>query len=108
MRKKVKNIKQLTQTECGICCAAMILRFYKSNESLKELQEYSDIGRDGISISELKRIFIERGFDCKILKINNFESLNSITNPFIAYWENKHFVVIEKITKKNIMLKIQH
>lgn len=105
MRKKVKNIKQLTQTECGICCAAMILRFYKSNESLKELQEYSDIGRDGISISELKRIFIERGFDCKILKINNFESLNSITNPFIAYWENKHFVVIEKIRKKKYYVK---
>lgn len=97
MRRKVKSIKQLAQTECGICCAAMILKYYKSNESLKELQELCDVGRDGISIIELKKLFTERGFDSKIVKLNDISTLDSLTNPFIAYWNNKHFVVVDKI-----------
>lgn len=97
MRKKVKSIKQLTQTECGICCAAMILKYYKSNESLKELQELYDVGRDGTSIIQLRNLFIERGFDSKVIKVNDLSTLSSITSPFIAYWNNKHFVVVDKI-----------
>lgn len=99
-KQKVPLVKQLTQTECGICCCVMLLKYYNSKETLKEVQEELDIGRDGMSASSIKSFFINKGFDCCIYKVTNVMNLENINEPFIAFWEEKHYVVVEK-HKKN-------
>ena len=63
-KKKVPYIEQMQQTECGLCCTAMILRYYKSNEPLSELREYLDAGRDGIRLSQISNYLKGRVY-CK-------------------------------------------
>lgn len=104
-KRHVPIIKQLTQTECGLCCCVMILRYYKSNESLKELQDYMDVGRDGLSISQIKNLFELKGFKGRIFKVEKAEALCSITKPFIAYWKKSHYVVVEKFKKNKFYIK---
>ena len=42
--KKVPYVEQMRQTECGLCCVAMILQYYNSHEGIrtirKELENY--------------------------------------------------------------------
>ncbi|WP_165873633.1 peptidase domain-containing ABC transporter [Baia soyae] len=90
-------IMQMNQTECGLCCCAMILRFYKSNESLFELREMVEVGRDGLNFNQLKEIFEGKGFDTRVFK-GSLEGIRSVPLPVIAFWNQGHFVVIEKVS----------
>lgn len=103
--RRVPLVKQLVQTECGLCCCAMILRYYYSKETLKELQEEVDVGRDGMSAANVKDFFIKRGFDSSIYKVLDSEGLKLIKEPFISFWQNKHYVVVEKYHKNMWYIK---
>ena len=94
--KKVKVVGQFLKTECGLCCAAMISRYYGRYVSLEELREYQQIGRDGLNATQLRDLLIWLGFDCKIYRCKR-EHLPAIPLPAIAFWENSHYVVIEKV-----------
>ncbi len=104
MMKKITLIRQVTDTECGLCCCAMILRAYGSKESIKELQDCMDIGRDGLSIGSMKQLFADRGIDAKSFKVENIEQLQHIKQPFIAFVEQKHYVIVNKITDGKVFL----
>ncbi|ADL53888.1 peptidase domain-containing ABC transporter [Clostridium cellulovorans] len=103
-RSGIRIIKQLTETECGLCCCAMILRYYGSKESIRELQDYMDVGRDGISMFQIKHFLNEKGVSAKVYEVNEIDKLVHIDKPFICYWNQKHFVIVEKI--KNNMFYI--
>jgi ABC-type bacteriocin/lantibiotic exporter with double-glycine peptidase domain len=103
--RRVPLVKQLSQTECGLCCCAMILRYYYSKETLKELQEEIIVGRDGMSASNVKDFFLKRGFDSSIYKVFDIEGLKEIKDPFISLWQNKHYVVVEKFYKNMWYIK---
>lgn len=97
-KKKVPYVEQMQQTECGLCCSAMILRYYKSTEPLSQLREYLDAGRDGIKISQLSNYFKHRGFETHMYKAS-VENLGKLPTPAIIFWNNEHFVVLEKVDK---------
>lgn len=102
MLKRVPLVRQLTETECGLCCCAMILRYYKSWESIQELQESIDVGRDGLSLLNIKKFLGEKGIESKVYNVKNFESIKSIKGPFISYVDESHFVIVEKIKREKI------
>jgi len=95
-RRKVPYVEPLQQTECGLSCVAMILRYYKSNESLKDLREYLEIGRDGSTMLQLKHMLEGLNFNTKVYK-SSAKGLSQIDLPAILFWDDNHFVVLEKI-----------
>lgn len=107
MKKKyhVPLVKQFSQTECGLCCCLMLLKYYKSRETFKQLQDDVDVGRDGLSIGQMKDILTSRGMEASAYKVKNIEGLKAIKTPFIAYWQEKHFIVVEKIKKHKYYVK---
>jgi len=101
-KKHVPVIRQLTQTECGLCCCVAILNYYKSKESVSDLQKELDVGRDGMSIIQIRDYLRSKNIETKIYKISNINSLFEPNIPFIAFWEENHFVVVEKVTNKTV------
>ncbi|PFZ09484.1 ABC transporter [Bacillus pseudomycoides] len=95
-RKKVPYVEQLQQTECGLCCVAMILRYYHSHETLHDLREYLDVGRDGASLAQLNQLMKRLNFQTKLYKAK-LEGLYQLKVPAILFWGKNHFVVLEKI-----------
>ncbi|MBE0335395.1 peptidase domain-containing ABC transporter [Paenibacillus sp. 23TSA30-6] len=93
--RKVPYIEQMDQTECGICCIAMISAYYKKYISLFELRERAGNGRDGLSMYHLKELAEELGFETHCYRETS-NNLSKFHFPLIAYWENRHFVVLEK------------
>lgn len=98
--RKVPYVEGLQQTECGLCSVAMILRYYNSYESLQELREYLDVGRDGSSLRQLNWLLNTLNFNSKVYRAKK-EGLYNIELPVIVYWENNHFIVLEKITESH-------
>lgn len=99
-RKKVPYVEQLQQTECGLCCIAMLLRYYGSYETLNEIRDCLEVGRDGARISQLNNLLKTLGFSTHVYK-TKIEGLSLVTLPAILFWKGDHFVVLEKITEKD-------
>ncbi|WP_061860236.1 peptidase domain-containing ABC transporter [Priestia megaterium] len=95
-KRKVPFVEQMQQTECGLCCVVMILRYYKSYESISEIRNYLEVGRDGVKISQIYNLLEYWGFSTKVYK-TSLEGLKMIKLPSIIYWKNNHFVVLEKV-----------
>lgn len=98
-KRKVPYIEPLQQTECGVCCIGMILRYYKSYQTMQELREHLDVGRDGSTLLQLKQLMDKLNFTSKLYK-SSAEGLEKIKLPAILFWGNNHFVVLEKINKR--------
>lgn len=102
-KKRVPYIEQLQQTECGICCLSMIMSYYKKNVPLYELREQMGNSRDGISLLSLKKIAQNSGFNCKSYRVT-LGKIGKIKLPAILHWEDKHFVVLERIKNENFFI----
>ncbi len=99
--KKVKYIPQFMQTECGLCCVAMIANYYDHHISLNQLRDFQQPGRDGVTAKHICRILDQISFDYKLYKCG-LSGLEKLPLPLIAFWERAHFIVVEKITRKSV------
>lgn len=99
IRKSVPYVEALQQTECGLSCVCMLLRYYRSYVTLPELREYLEIGRDGSTLKQLNKLMQKFNFETKIYRCSA-EGLSKIQLPAILYCGNNHFIVLEKLCKK--------
>ncbi|WP_164876587.1 peptidase domain-containing ABC transporter [Bacillus cereus] len=94
--RKIPFVEQLQQTECGLCCVAMILRYYNSNQPISEIRRHLEPGRDGTGLKHLYQLLNDLGFHSRVYK-TTVEGLKQVTLPAILHWDNNHFVILEKI-----------
>ncbi len=101
--RKVPYVEQMQQTECGLCCIAMILKYYKSNETLGNIRDELEVGRDGLKLVHMERFFRQKGIKTNILKISSDELLD-VKLPAIILWEKEQYVILESINKKQAVI----
>lgn len=104
MRKKVSIIQQSEHSECGLACVVMLLNYYGINTSLSKLRDKYGVPKGGNTLTHLKHILDEYGIDTMAIRVLSKESLLELTEPCICYWENSHFVVMEKYNDKKILI----
>lgn len=104
MTRKVPNIEQMSQIECGFCCYLSILHFYKSKETLLDLRRDIEKGRDGYSIGDLKQLLNKRNFDTGSYQVKDVNKISELPLPLIAFWDNQHYVVIYKVKKNKVYI----
>ena len=97
-KRSVPYVEQMQQTECGLCCATMLLRYYGSQEKITRIRESLEAGRDGLKLSYIAEYLKKRGMETRIYKAG-IEMLNKIPLPAVIFWNNEHFVVLEKMKK---------
>lgn len=104
--RKVPLIRQMGQHECGPACLAMILTFYKCNVRLNELSEQCDAQRNGVSIRTLKMAAQSYGLDAKVFQVSADALIAHADSqvPCILFWDNHHFVVLERCDKQQIIV----
>ncbi|MFC4767338.1 peptidase domain-containing ABC transporter [Effusibacillus consociatus] len=93
---RVPFIEQMEQSECGLCCLAMVLAYYKRHVSLSELRERGGGGRDGTNLLSLRNIANSLGMESEGRRIP-WDRLHEIRLPAILHWDKKHYVVLEKL-----------
>jgi ATP-binding cassette, subfamily B, bacterial len=93
--RRVPVVLQMSVTECGAACLAMILGYYGRHTSLLEARDYFGIGRDGVSAWQLVDVARQLGLEAKGVGIAAAQ-VREQTLPAIAFWKESHFVVVER------------
>ncbi|HBM4422516.1 TPA: cysteine peptidase family C39 domain-containing protein, partial [Enterococcus faecium] len=101
MGKKVFLIRQLGTTDCGIACLAMIYKYYGYDIGINELKSRSEVGRDGMSLADMKALSEDLGFIFHAYyDYLNEENLQKLL-PAILITNNNHYVVVSEYVEGN-------
>ncbi|MEU1737463.1 peptidase domain-containing ABC transporter [Streptosporangium sp. NPDC020145] len=101
MRRRVPLRMQLTRSECGAACLAMVLGALGRRTGLAEVREHLAEGVDGVSLREMIRAGARFGLRLRACRAP-LDTIAELAAPFIALWENNHFVVVERVTSRGV------
>lgn len=93
-KKKVPLIRQLGTTDCGIACLTMIFQYYGCRVNQNDVNSDINVGRDGITFSDIKHITEEYGF--RFSAFEDFLVEDNIKNnlPLIMCSRSNHYFVV--------------
>jgi ATP-binding cassette subfamily B protein len=91
---------QQEQEDCGAACLAMITRFYGFHVSQEAIKAFCGSMKSGLNMYGLNCAAQRIGFKTQAVRLNEKELSNLPTKlfPFIAHWNQNHFVVVYKST----------
>jgi ATP-binding cassette subfamily B protein len=94
------HFKQLDAMDCGPTCLRMVAKHYGKNFTLQTLRDKSYITREGVSMLGISDAAEAIGFRSMGVRITFEQILKEAPLPCIAHWNQNHFVVVYKISKK--------
>lgn len=101
MFRRFPNFIQLDLTDCGPTCLRIISKYYGksyTSEFLRKISYKSRVGTSLLGISEAAEAI---GFKTLGAKVN-FNDLKDAPTPFIAFWNQDHFLVVHKVAKNKV------
>ena len=102
-RCRVPVLLQMTMSECGLACLAMVVRFHGRRTGLTECRERVTVGRDGVSARRLAEAARSFGLTVRAYSASP-ASIEHLPLPAIAHWAADHFVVIERVSTKGAVI----
>jgi len=99
--RQIPFIQQLSATDCGTACLAMVLAYYGRYVSLGEMRDVTGANRDGVDALTLLKAGRWYGLQGRGAKLE-VDDLPYIEKGTILHWEFSHFVVFNKIRKGGI------
>ena len=98
----MKLYLQPDHMDCGPTCLRMVAKHYGRSISLEKLRAISETTREGSSLKNIADAAEQIGFRTLGVKVN-FEKLkDDAPLPCIVFWQQRHFVVVYKISKDKI------
>lgn len=86
--------------DCGPTCLRMIAKHYGKNYTLEYLREKCSITREGVSLLGISQGAEAVGFRTIGVKVNLEMLYEEKPFPFVAHWNQNHFIVVYDIKKK--------
>jgi len=107
MALKFPFYRQLDAMDCGPTCLKMITQWHGKSFPLQYLREKCYITREGVSMLGITEAAESIGYRTIALKLTyeqkgEIPGLLQLPLPSIAYWEQRHFIVIYKISKTHV------
>lgn len=100
---KVRFQQQSEHSECGLASATMLIDYFIKKINLPKLRERYGVPNGGYNLAQIQSVLSDYGVYSKPIRINA-ESIPAVPTPFIAFWDKKHFLVVEKVTKSYIYI----
>jgi ATP-binding cassette, subfamily B, bacterial len=92
--------RQFDQMDCGPTCLRMIAQYYGKNYTIDFLRDKTSISRNGVSISGIAEAAEMIGLQTLSIAATFDMIAHDIPMPCIAYWKQRHFVVVTEIKPK--------
>jgi ABC-type bacteriocin/lantibiotic exporter with double-glycine peptidase domain len=97
--RRVPFIQQLGADDCGAACLAMVLSAHGVHDVASECRALCGAGRDGVQLRALCAVAARFGLIAEPVAVASGE-FGTVTLPAIAHWKSRHFVVVERMTRK--------
>ncbi|WPV64031.1 peptidase domain-containing ABC transporter [Chitinophaga sp. LS1] len=91
--------RQLNAMDCGPTCLRMIAKFYGKHYSTDTIRQVSGFSKLGVSLLGISETAEQIGFRTRGIQIN-YDKLQIVPLPSILHWNQKHFVVLTRITNR--------
>ncbi len=98
---RVKFQQQCEHSECGLACAAMMIDFFRVKTRLSRLREKYGVPNGGYNLAQLKSLLCENSINTKGARIEA-DAIDALPTPFIAFWNKKHFIIVEHVSNNQI------
>jgi len=95
-RRRVPEIRQMTMTDCGAACLAMVLGYHGRELSLEAVRELTGPGRDGANAKSLLSAARKLGLLGRAVSMD-LDRLPFIPPATILHWRFTHWVVFERL-----------
>jgi len=95
VKKRVPILYQMSMTECGAACLAMILSYYGRQTSVSEVREHCGVGRDGLSALGIVKAARAYGLRTRAISLKDEQDFRFVQLPAIIHWNFNHFLVLE-------------
>jgi len=101
--------KQFDSMDCGPACLLMIAKYHGKSYSLSMLRQKCQIDKMGVSLRGILEGSESIGLRATPLHISLFgdgriPSLNTVPLPAIVHWNQNHFVVVYKVSKRYVWI----
>ncbi|MFD1902052.1 cysteine peptidase family C39 domain-containing protein [Enterococcus termitis] len=83
-----------------MACTTMVLNYYDDQVTLSHLRDVYGVPKGGNTLTNLYQILLDRGIETKAIRVLEMDILEEQTTPTICFWEERHYVVLEKLTEK--------
>lgn len=103
--KKFHCCYQRDAMECGVASLAMVCRHYGRRVSLTYLESICTPTSEGVSLAGITLAAQSLGFEC-VSACVGIDALVIAPLPCILHWEQKHFVVLYKISSDGRMFYV--
>lgn len=100
--RSIKFRYQLDSRDCAAACLAMICDHYRLKYSRHYLQTLCSCDRQGLSLARLSAVAEQLGFRCRMVKGRVEDLVKFAPLPVIAFWPQKHFVVVYNVRGRSI------
>ena len=98
-KTRTPTMIQMEASECGAASLGMVLAYYKRFVPLEELRAICSVSRDGSNAANVLRAARSFGLEAKGFRMD-LPKLDDVPKPAILFWEFRHFVVLEKVTRE--------
>ncbi|MEU1751898.1 peptidase domain-containing ABC transporter [Micromonospora matsumotoense] len=105
-RRRVPVVLQVAATDCGPSALAMLLAACGRAVPVSHLRARLDVGRDGLSLRELRDAAQEHGLRCRAIALpalrQDATRLRELALPLLAHWNGDHYLVVERVGRRGI------
>lgn len=101
----IKLVYQLDSMSCGAACLSMICHQFGRTVSIDTLSQILHIDKDGVSAIAICEAAKKVGLIGDVF-LSNIKTLQVQSLPLILHWDQKHYVVLFKISKNGKKYKI--
>ena len=98
--KRVPFRQQLSVSDCGAACLAMIMSYHGRQTRTMEIRDLCSIDRDGVSARILADVARRLGMAVRCYSVQA-SALKQLPLPAILQWGFNHFVVLEQMGETN-------
>lgn len=99
--RRIPFVQQLTDTECGVACLAMVLAYLGKSVARDDVRAILAAGRDGTSARKIVQAAQHFGLRARAVKLK-LEALAHLAPGAILHWDFNHFVVFERLVGRGV------
>jgi len=95
----MKFTRQFDSMDCGPACVRMIASHFGRDYPLSYLRSVSQLTREGVSVAGIRHALAAIGIESASFEMTVEQLDSNCPLPAILYWEQRHFVVLERVTR---------
>lgn len=89
-------------SDCGAACLRMVARHHGRFYSLEFLRSITHLRKEGVTLLEISDAAEHIGYRTLAARCTFDQLLQDVPFPVVAHWQQNHYVVIFKTTKKEV------